>query len=173
MLVFPRYRLIERDHDWNIVGNTITAGVTTGASIDVRSDGGGFWSASLNSIQFMSRTDTLLWRAIRQKCNGGVTSIIVPRRDLSWIPLPSGQSLDEFILHSDDSPFSDESGYTQSTINVTTAESASLRATTLLLNLVNCAGSSDAAQNIPRQAMPLPAIAVVHTPTVFVELIRS
>ncbi|MBN9007236.1 MAG: hypothetical protein J0H40_17700 [Rhizobiales bacterium] len=139
VVLYPKDMLIEADHDWNIVGNTTTAGISTGASEDTRSDGGGFWSASLNNIEFLHRNDTLVWRAIRQQCNGGVVPIIVCRRDIEWIPLPAGQSLISNIPHSDGSLFDDGSGYTQSVIDVVTSGAAPLRATSLVLKQLNCA----------------------------------
>lgn len=138
-IVFPYNALTETNHDWNIVGNTKTAGISTGASVDVRSDGGGMWVASLNGIQFMDRYDTLLWRAIRQQCNGGVVPIVVPRRDLTWIPSPVGSTEYSPIPHSDGALFEDDTAYYQPVISVVTAGAAALRATSLLLALMRCA----------------------------------
>src|SRR4051812_28489851 len=86
---FPRRLLHEQNHDWNIVGNTMSAGQTSSASVDVRSDGGGLWMASLNNIRFLDATDARLWRAIRQACSGGVSPIVVPRQEIAFAPWPS------------------------------------------------------------------------------------
>jgi hypothetical protein len=116
--VFPRKLLREADHDWNIVGNTATAGQTAASSVDIRSDGGGLWSASLNNIQFWDHTFTLCWRAVRQLCNGGVNPIVVPRNDVAFSPFPDGLSLAN-LPHSDGTFFSDGMGYNQRTIDIT------------------------------------------------------
>lgn len=134
----PFTRLVENSHDWNIVGNTMTVGQTSGASVDVRSDGGGFWIAKLNNIRFKDKLDTLLWRAIRQIANGGVVPIIVYRRDTTWAPFPRDPS-DAMITHSDGTSFDDGTGYYQPVIDVTCNGGASLRATSMTLNLNYCA----------------------------------
>lgn len=134
---FP-LKLWEADHEWNIIGNTATAGVTSGAAVDVRSDGGGMWSASLNNIQFMDKTYTLLWRAVRQICSGGVTPIVVHRREEAFLPFPVGSSEFGSIPHSDDTFFDDGSGYYQSVMDVTAYADAVLRDTTLYFELNNC-----------------------------------
>lgn len=113
------------------------SGQTSQASVDVRSDGGGLWSAAINNMQFRDRTDTLLWRAVRQVCNGGVNAIIVPRNDTVFAPFPNGVTsyappYSDASLHSDGSP------YYQSIIDVT-ASAAALRATSLSLTLNYCA----------------------------------
>lgn len=139
LVTIPEKLLIEADHDWNIVGNTMGAGQSSVASVDVRSDGGGFWVASLNNIQFLDASYTLLWRAIRQIANGGVTPLIVRRNETLFAPFPLGEAEGESIPHSDDSLFSDGAGYYQTTIDVVAAESAALRATSLAITRNYCA----------------------------------
>lgn len=133
---FPR-KLWEANHDWNIVGNVMTSGVTTTGSVDVRSDGGGFWLASLNNIRFANRTYTLLWRAVRQLCAN--RPIVVHRRERAWAPFPHGVTgATSKIPHADSSLFSDGAGYYQPVIDVETHGDASLRSTTLYLKLNYC-----------------------------------
>lgn len=136
---FPRKLLREQNHDWNIVGNTAGVGQTSSAAVDVRSDGGGLWVASLNNIRFMDASDALLWRAVRQACNGGVTPIVVPRNDIAFVPWPAG-SIDgtDYLPHSDTSLFDDGAGYHQPSIDVTVAAPAALRATALVMDLNLC-----------------------------------
>lgn len=97
------------------------------------------WFASLNNIQFSDRVDTLVWRALRQQCNGGVVPIVVPRNDLTWIPLPTTVAEYSAITHGDGSLFDDDSGYYQSMIAVETFGDAALRATSLTLKRIYCA----------------------------------
>lgn len=136
-IIFPRKLLRESSHDWNIIGNTISAGQTNGASVDVRSDGGGLWSASLNDIQFWDQTDARLWRAVRQLCNGGVTPIIVPRNDAICAPFPVPEYAP--TPHSDGSFFDDGTGYYQPVIDVECYGGAALRSTSMVLKLNYCA----------------------------------
>lgn len=133
----PWNRLIENSHDWNLVGTVTSAGQTNGMSVDVRSDGGGLWLAKLNNIRFNNRLDGLLWRAIRQIANGGATPLIVYRRDTTWAPFPTDPLSP--ITHSDDTYFDDGSGYYQPVIDVTCNDGAALRATSMVVNLINCA----------------------------------
>jgi hypothetical protein len=134
----PWNRLIENSHDWNLVGNTMTAGQTSAMSVDIRSDGGGFWRATLSNIRFKDRSDTLLWRAIRNIANGGIVPIVVYRRDATWAPFP-GTTEGEITSHSDGTYFDDGTGYYEATIDVTCNGGAALRATTMVLNLNVCA----------------------------------
>lgn len=128
----------EQNHDWNIVGNTASSGQTSSASVVVRSDGGGFWSASLNDMQFRGPKDTLLWRATRQACNGGITPMVVWRNDQTFSPFPAGVTIDQIITHSDGSLFDDDTGYYQSVIDITAGDGA-LRATSINIE-INYAG---------------------------------
>jgi hypothetical protein len=85
------------------------------------------------------RLSTLLWRAVRQVCDGGVNAIVVPRNDALFRPWPTGVAQgDPDILHSDDSPFSDEATYYQPMIDVVTYAAADLRDTIIGLTLNNC-----------------------------------
>ncbi len=93
--------------------------------------------ASLNDIQFRGKNDTLLWRATRQICAGGVNPIIVPRYDSVFAPFPGIKTYGS-IPHSDGSVFSDGAGYYQSVIDVTCAGGADLRASRMTVNLNYC-----------------------------------
>lgn len=136
---FPRKLLREKTHSWNLVGVAATPGQTAQSFAPiVRSDGGGYWSCSMTDVSLSGtrKADikqlTLLWRAIRQICDGGVNSIIVPRNDALFRPWPTGvsQSSGTNIPHSDGSLFSDGVGYYQPTIDIRCA-GASLRGTEL------------------------------------------
>lgn len=135
---FPIDRLPEATHAWNIAGSSMNAGQTQAASVDVRSDGGGFWTATLNEILLVSRPQALLWRALRQIANGGVGRLIVPRIDRLQ-PYVDGVMGPVLVPHNDDATFDDGSNYAQPSIDVQAAVAADLRATTLQLSLNNCA----------------------------------
>lgn len=132
-IVFPRKLLMETDHDWNLSGIEMNAGRGTySPSVSVRTDGGGFWTASLNNIRFPDTTYTLLWRALRQATSNGVVPFVVPRNDTSFAPLPNGAELGP-LPHSDGAFFDDKTGYYQPAIDIEIATDAALRATTLVL----------------------------------------
>lgn len=145
---FPRLLLRERSHSWNLAGVAATPGVTAqSVATIVRSDGGGFWSCSMADVSLSGpglgrqrqRVATLLWRAVRQVCDGGVNAIVVPRNDALMRPWPAGmaQGADP-IPHSDGSLFSDGSGYYQSIIDVVADTAADLRATSLDIKIIHC-----------------------------------
>jgi len=157
-LIFPRRLLREKSHSWNLVGVAATPGVTAqSVATIIRSDGGGFWSCSMSDVSLSGagsargnerqRVSTLLWRAVRQICDGGVNSIVVPRNDALFRPWPAGlaQSAVVSIPHDDETYFDDDGGYYQSAIDITSA-AASLRATSLGLT-INSAGELRAGES--------------------------
>lgn len=147
---FPRLLLREKSHSWNLLGVAISPGQTASSVAPiVRSDGGGFWTCSMSDVSLSGglgvngrdrqKLATLLWRAVRQVCNGGVSPIVVPRSDALFIPWPDGVSRSSApIPHSDGTFFSDGSGYYQSAIDIT-ADAADLRDASLEIT-INVAG---------------------------------
>lgn len=148
---FPRRLLREKSHSWNLAGVAVAPGQTAESVAPLtRSDGGGFWTCSMSDISLsgargLTGTDrqkisTLLWRAVRNICDGGVENIVVPRNDARFRPWPVGLTQDVAnIPHDDDAYFSDGAGYYQSAIEIICA-TAALRATTLVIRIN--AGSS-------------------------------
>lgn len=148
-LEFPRTLLREKSHSWNLVGTAAAPGLLSNNVFPmVRTDGGGLWTCSMNSVSLSGIKDSafigrqrqreagLLWRAVRQVCNGGVNPIIVPRNDALFVPWPPGVARDAGVTaHSDGSFFSDSTGYYQSVIVISCNGGASLRATTMNVNL--------------------------------------
>jgi hypothetical protein len=148
---FPRALLRESSHSWNLSGRAKTPGATADSFAPiVRSDGGGFWSCvmtdiSLSGVKGMALVDrqrqrvaTLLWRAVRNICDGGVNAVVVPRNDALVIPFPAGVARGRDVLHAGDIPFSDGFGYYESAIDVVCAGAAAERATAMTLQLNFC-----------------------------------
>lgn len=141
---FPRLLLRERAHSWNLSGVSATPGDTASSvSVLTRSDGGGFWKCAMQDVSLSGgypnargnqrqRLSTLLWRALRQICDGGAAPIVVYRNDTLFRPWPAGlpQSTAIDTPHSDVAYFGDGTGYYQSTIDIV-AGPAALRATTM------------------------------------------
>ena len=134
----PFDRLVEQDHNWDIAGNTMTAGVASGATVDARSDGRGYWTASLNNIQFVDRIDALLWRAIRQLCNGGATPIVVPCRDDAFAPFPTDDTDLIATTFDDGTGFDDGTEFSDTVIDII-CDAAALGATSLNITIHNAA----------------------------------
>ena len=136
---FPTRLQREESNEWNIAGNTATAGQTSTASVDVRSDGGGLWVATMSDIRIRDKADLAAWRATRQICNGGVVPINVFRLDL-LAPFPAGgPTTSPTYAHTDATLFTDGTGYVEPVIKVNCPAGAALRATSMVIELVNCA----------------------------------
>lgn len=147
---FPRALLRERSHSWNLIGVAATPGLTLASTATlVRTDGGGLWRCSMSDVSLSGapgrqgrdrqKVSTLLWRAVRQICDGGVTPIIVPRNDALFRPWPAGVSHTAGVIGFDDGAlFDDGTGFYQSVIDITAA-AAALRATSLDIS-INYAG---------------------------------
>jgi len=149
---FPRRLLREQSHSWNLLGVAATPGVTMDSTATyVRTDGGGFWACSMSDVSLSGsgalrgkerqKISTLLWRAVRQVCDGCVNKIVVPRNDALFRPWPRGLA-HTFGLegpHSDESMFDDDAGYYQSVIDIVCDGAAALRATSMDI-AINYAG---------------------------------
>lgn len=145
---FPRALLREQSHSWNLLGVATAPGQTPlNGAVIVRSDGGGYWSCVMQDVSLSGgpgltgrarqRQSTLLWRAVRQWCDGGTRSIVVPRNDALFRPWPAGVGHGT-VRHSDGTLHADGVGYYQSNISVVTGAAASLRARSLQLTLIHC-----------------------------------
>ncbi|WP_441268676.1 hypothetical protein AB7G19_29955 [Bradyrhizobium sp. 215_C5_N1_1] len=143
-IYFPRALLREKAHSWNLLGVAATPGITMqSTSTYVRTDGGGFWSCVMSDVSLSGpgkgrerqRRSTLLWRAVRQVCDGGVNAIVVPRNDALFIPYPSGIARVMTVPHSDGSTFSDGTSYYQPMIDIVCDGGADLRATTMAIDI--------------------------------------
>ena len=126
----------ERSGSWQLLSSTISPGQTLyGAAPRIRTDGGGLWRCEYGAINLRSPDHVRTWRALDALCDGGVSPIIVPMCDKRHFPAPivDGNpvySIDQ-IPHSDDTLFSDGSGYTQSVVDASVGQDAPLRAVSL------------------------------------------
>ncbi|MET3991679.1 hypothetical protein ABID65_003319 [Bradyrhizobium sp. S3.9.2] len=150
-LEFPRALLRAKQDPWNLAGVAVAGGQANAGLVPglTRSDGGGYWTCRMLDVSLSGRQgiqdrgrdrqriSTLLWRAVRQICDGGVVSIIVPRNDALYRPWPAGvpHKAGFDLPHDDGSSFSDGTGYYQPIIDITCA-AATLRATSLDITIV-------------------------------------
>lgn len=143
-IYFPRALLREKSHSWNLLGVAATPGVTMQSTATfVRTDGGGFWSCAMTDVSLSGpgrnldrpRMSALLWRAVRQVCDGGVNAIVVPRNDALFVPYPPGFARVVTVPHSDQSTLDDGTSYYQPVIDIACDGGAALRATSMAIDI--------------------------------------
>lgn len=128
--VFPTQLLAPRQQRISLVQNVIQGGVTVGGVQRVMPTlAGGLWMFEFGDVNLNRKEALKAWRAAEGFLDGGATNIIVPICDCRQAPEGAGGIGD--IPHSDDSLFSDDSGYSQGSLSVVTTADAALRATTI------------------------------------------
>lgn len=143
MIIYvPPSLLLHRSDTFEIVGQAVSPGVTgSGVMPLVSTDGGGFWQRSIGDVVLATKEKRQAWRAIAARCDGGANPLAVPFVDIDHQPWPlvGGVPLTGYgaIPHSDDTFFSDGSGYYRPVIAAETVGAAALRATTLTIHFVN------------------------------------
>jgi hypothetical protein len=101
----------------------------------VRATDAGFWKASV-SFDIHTADEVREWRGFVTALQGKVTEFNIGVFDDRQAPAADGGStVVTGITHSDDTTFSDETGYLQSDILVEATEAADLRATALTLTI--------------------------------------
>ena len=128
MIVWPAL-LTPRSIKFTIDARSRSGGVSVVGTEQIVASSGGVWRATLGAIPVMTREKRNLWRAIEAQAQGRVNEFLVPVFSIDQHFSADG------ITHSDDSYFSDDGGYEQSTIVATFAESAALRATQITLTV--------------------------------------
>lgn len=131
-LTFPYSTVKARDFTLDIVGETISGGITNGGyQQHVNTSGGGLWALRLNFPTLRNADQIRAWRVIQYGAQGGVVPINIAICDLKQAPLPSGSPDSGGVPHSDDSPFSDGSLYSSPLIISSLVSPAAIRATTV------------------------------------------
>jgi hypothetical protein len=129
----------------NVVPFTRSGGASLGGiERTVRTDLG-YWAIDYNSVvvQNRHRDQWQTWQAIRQKLGGRVGLIAVPVQSAVSAPFSSGRfEPSGSVPHDDDTPFSDETLYSQSSIVVISEGATPIGATIIRLRII------DAAQNL-------------------------
>lgn len=134
MKVFPTCLFAPNEVQADLERRTISGGEAINGDEDViATDGGGRVFVEFGDPYLDDVATAKAWRAIDAWLDGGATPIIVPFCDTRHQPTVGSVS----TTHSDGTPFSDETEYTQGDAHGELAASAGLRATTLHLeNLV-------------------------------------
>lgn len=119
---------------WQLGGVFISGGQSVfGETQERRTDGGGAWQATLQSIQIVTTEAALAWEALMLRLHLGDTKLVVPRcagRVKAAFTTPLG-----FVTHSDDTPFSDGTPYASALLEGTLGGGVALRATTATIVL--------------------------------------
>jgi len=131
--VFPTCKFAFASREVRVVQNTISGGTSlAGDETLIASDGGGRWVAEYGNAPLNRRDKVLAWRAFRAIMEGGIVPFVFPICDVRHQPISSKRS---FVLHSDQTPFSDDAGYDGSGGNSVTATAAPVRATSISINM--------------------------------------
>jgi hypothetical protein len=126
---------------WDLEGSIISPGQTVYGAFPLnRLDGGGLWSATFLRNWLVNEDQLRLWRAVRTIADGGIVPLIIERYERPFFPVPfdgNGEPMEiASISHSDGSFFSDGSGYYQPLVTAITGAAASLRATSIQINVL-------------------------------------
>lgn len=96
----------------------------------------GYWVGTMSDFPIVTTDQILEWRGIIADLQGGLEDIIISPFDHLRAPVHSGlPPILNGIPHSDGSLFSDGSGYSQSTIKVTSKGALGMRATSAVLTI--------------------------------------
>lgn len=133
-----------QNQDVRVGDNTLSGGKSLSGYEDViRTDGGGYWLADYTNSRFGGRTEerlnkTLAWRALNSGMLGGSVAINVDFCDR--LHQPVGDLA--LVLHSDGTPFSDDSLYESSgaqceVVAVVNGQAGGSRSTVMDIRLVS------------------------------------
>lgn len=131
VLFFPTALFAPNDVDFDIERRTISGGTALNGEEDVvATDGGGRWGGVFADFYLDDPAVGKAYRALSALSDGGAAAFAVPFCDHRYQPSDGGR---QTVPHSDETPFSDETEYSQGESAVTVAVGAALRATTLVL----------------------------------------
>lgn len=115
---------------------TLSGGASVSGRTQIVASDAGVWVATLSSVPVYDRDTLLTWRAIEAWCDGRLNAIDVPlpAYEQAYAPFASGldyTTLFSAVPHSDDSYFSDGSGYVGGIADVTVSADLALGATAM------------------------------------------
>jgi hypothetical protein len=131
VLVFPTALFAPNDVDFDIEKRTVAGGTALNGEEDlIVTDGGGRWAGTIADVYLDDPIVGKAYRALSALSDGGATPFAVPFCDHRYQPDSSARAT---VPHSDGTPFSDDTEYSQEGSGVTVAAEAALRATTMVL----------------------------------------
>lgn len=137
-IVAPRCLLRGETSSWNLVSGSMSPGQTASGGFPFATfPGGGLWQAAHSSLALKGDDAIRAFRAIRSQAKSAVVPIIVYRNDGMLAPWPvvNGRRVTTYgsLPHSDDSFFSDDSGYVQPVISASVVSAADVNATSITI----------------------------------------
>lgn len=137
MIVWPRSLFPATDVEISLQGRATTGGMSvSGISQLVKTDHGGLWRFIFSGIVLRSKDQVRTWRALEGQLDGGATKLIVPICDLRHAPRPDGALPGDSVPHSDDTYFSDDTGYVSGLMSAVAVGAAALGASSLGIDML-------------------------------------
>lgn len=134
--LFPEMLMRDRDISWELQGRSISGGRTLGGAYQMgRMDGGGMWAGSMGQVQVSTANQIRAWRALASVLDGGANPIALTVRDVKCAPWPGSDTEQDSVLTTDGVGCSDGSAFVNNLISAQAVAAASLRATTLIVNV--------------------------------------
>lgn len=137
MITWPSSLLPATDVELSLQGRTTTGGMSvSGISQLVKTDHGGLWRFVFSGIYLRTKDQVRAWRALEGQLDGGATKLVVPICDLRHAPRPDGALPGDAVPHSDDTYFSDDTGYVSGIMSAVTVGAAALGASSLGIDVL-------------------------------------
>lgn len=133
---------------FDVAARSLTGGATIEGAAQVVSSAAGLWTATFERVSIRSRNQVLCARALSALLEGRTTPILVPTCR-GYQPVPAGAVTDglyDAVPHSDETFFSDGSGYVGGVIDVQLSSTIVAGATTGQI-AVNYAGAIEPGQH--------------------------
>ena len=135
-LVWPISILRPTAIEPNVVAFSRSGGVTLGGIQRVTRTDLGFWSIGYKGVSLYNPRNRQTWNAIRNHAGGMAGMFAVPVPSFDSAPWPEGAVNGRILTsHSDGTPFSDGTLYSQSAIGVTLAVAAAIGDTEVSLRI--------------------------------------
>lgn len=137
MITWPSGLFPATDVELSLQGRTTTGGMSvSGISQLVKTDHGGLWRFVFSGIYLRNKDQVRTWRALEGQLDGGATKLVVPICDLRHAPRPGGALPGPSVPHSDDTYFSDDTGYVSGVMSAVTVGAATLGASSISVNML-------------------------------------
>lgn len=138
--IWPWRLLTPQDEVWCRKGTVVEGGPSiSGVQQVIKTDGGGWWQATLSGFQLFTPDQVKAWRAWEAMLDDGVTSVIVPKPDLNLAPRPyAGAELMKPGCPAPAAPgdwFNWDPGLGSKMIDAVNVGAAALRATSIVIQM--------------------------------------
>jgi hypothetical protein len=136
-ILWPCGLLTPTNVAWNIAPRTLAAPASVSGLTQVVATDAGIWVAKFDAIPVKSRDAILTFRAIATLLEGRLGQVLVPRC-AAWGPRATGTDSDllDMVPHSDETFFSDDTGYVGRANSIHAAAPAAVRATGITVTII-------------------------------------